>query len=120
MNDSPLIHSQGRPDGAWELKLAGDISVFHAAALQQAATQAAEHAVDVVAECGELRSLDFAAAQVLLALERAVTSCGKVFRISGLSKDLAAMLSMVGLSELLAAAGVSNCPGETDCAGAAA
>ena len=84
------------------LKLAGEISVFGAADLRSSATEAAAEAGNVVVDCGELQSVDLAALQILLAMQRAVVSRNRNFRLVGLSPEMADVFAMVKLEQVSA------------------
>jgi ABC-type transporter Mla MlaB component len=102
MSKKPSISVEELPDGCRKLRLAGEISVIHAADLHRTAIQLVQEECDVRLECGELQSIDLAAGQILLALQSDVSLHGRRFRIDAASRDLAELLRFVGLGDAVA------------------
>jgi ABC-type transporter Mla MlaB component len=103
MSESLSITVEEMPDGARTLHLAGEASVFQAAELHRVAASLGQEKCDVRLECGDLQSIDMAAGQILLALQRAKSLQGQSFSVTRPSKELAGLFEMVGLEQGVAA-----------------
>jgi anti-anti-sigma factor len=103
MSENSSIAVEKRSDGAFALRLVGEISAFHSVELYCVAMQLAGEGGDVLLACKELNSIDLATAQVLLALKKVVRHHGRRFRIEEASADLAGFFQLVGLENALAA-----------------
>jgi anti-anti-sigma factor len=86
------------------IRLAGDLTIYHAAAVQPRLLVALNSGRDVDVLLGEVGEVDSAGVQLLLALRREVDSLGRRCRLTGASAEVAARLSLLGLSGLLDAA----------------
>lgn len=86
------------------IRLAGDLTIYHAAAVQPRLLDALSSGRDVDVLLGEVGDIDSAGVQLLLALHRDVTSLGHRCRLTGAPAEVAATLGILGLSGLLDAA----------------
>jgi anti-anti-sigma regulatory factor len=99
MSEDASIAIEQTPDGAKSLRLTGEASVFQAAELHRAAKSLAEETGGVRLECSELRSIDFAIGQILLALQRELAAEGRSFCIRQPSDEVSHLLKLVGLEQ---------------------
>jgi anti-anti-sigma regulatory factor len=99
MPENPSIVVQKAADGGWTLSLVGELSVFRAAELQLAAQRIAMEDNHVVVECDRLQTVDLAALQILLSLQRTLTAQARGFRMTGLSRPLVDMMALAGMKE---------------------
>jgi len=94
----PAILVRPEDKGRQQLKLAGDVTVFHAAELHQASLGLVQHDADVDVHCQEVQSIDCAAIQVLLALQEAMAGRGRAIRLLNPSAELRETLVLAGLA----------------------
>ena len=86
--------------GAWTLHLSGVVDVSEAGVLHAAAREATrESPATVVADCAALESLDAAATQVLLALQRSLTTGGGVLRLERVPAHVVELWRQAGLHQ---------------------
>ena len=84
------------------LVLRGDVTIFEADRMHEAATALLEHEADVVVSCREMVRLDTAILQILLVLQRELQSRGRSIRLEGVSDGLRELLELAGVSEAFA------------------
>jgi anti-anti-sigma factor len=84
--------------GRQVLKLAGDVTVYQAAELHQAALGLAQQATDLQVQCEEVQSLDCATIQILMALQETLAAQGKTFQLTGASAELQQTLTLAGMA----------------------
>ena len=88
--------------GAWMLHLSDVVDVGEAGLLHAAAREAVrESPSTVVVDCTALDSLDAAATQVLLALQRSLTVGGGVLRLERVPPHIVELWRQAGLHQLL-------------------
>jgi anti-anti-sigma factor len=102
MSENPSVTVEETPDGVRTLRLVGEVSVFQATELHRLAMLLATQIGDVHLECGDLRSIDLAAGQILLALQRVLSSQGRRLSVQSPSKELADLFTFVGLKQMAA------------------
>jgi ABC-type transporter Mla MlaB component len=107
MSENPSVTVEETSDGDKTLRLVGEVSVFQATELHRLAMLLAQQIGDVCLECGELRSIDLAAGQILLALQRVMSSQGRHLSIQSASKELADLFTFADLKQI-AASSVGN------------
>jgi anti-anti-sigma factor len=95
--DRVAVVVQPGAEGRQELRLAGDVTVFQATELHQAALGLAEQAADVDVRCDDVQSFDCATIQILMALQEALAARGKAFRVTGISAELQQTLASAGV-----------------------
>lgn len=83
------------------IRLAGDLTIYHAALLQRRLLDALSAGRDVEVQLGEVGDIDSAGVQLLLALHREVTSLGRSCRLVGAPAGIVATLGLLGLSDQL-------------------
>jgi anti-anti-sigma factor len=83
------------------LVLRGDLTIYQAEQLCEAAVALLQHEADVVMSCHELVQLDTAALQVLLVLQRELQSRGRHLRLEGLSVELREWLELAAVADKL-------------------
>lgn len=99
-----MSHCAEYADADRRLTLRDRVTIADAAALHAEAVRAASAAGDVTVDAAALLVLDTAAAQVLIALQRALASRGHQLRWTALSDAPARHLARGGLLPLLNAA----------------
>lgn len=98
MNDQATITVDRERDDCCELRLGGEISAYHARSLHLAALEVAETDKGAVVDCSAIRSLDYSALQILLALKQTLAVRHLPFDLAGASPELATTLALVGLN----------------------
>jgi anti-anti-sigma factor len=89
---------EGRP---LTLVLRGDLTIYQADELYQAAMALLQNEADVVVSCRDVVQLDTALLQILLVLQRELHSRGRSIQLAGVSGGLRELLELAGVNEPL-------------------
>ena len=84
-----------------ELKLVGRLDVKGAQKVEEAFSQAAQVAKDVVIDCSELDYIASAGLRALKHLRAAVHSNGGILKLRGVQEDVMEVLEMTGFAAML-------------------
>jgi anti-anti-sigma factor len=105
------LHHETRPDGTEALRLAGELTIYHAAELQAAllplADAQANNARDLVLELSGVTDIDSAGIQLLLATRRSLGAHGATLRLAGCGGAVGEALVLYGMADAFAAASVT-------------
>lgn len=85
------------------LILRGELNIYQADQLCEAALALMQHEADVVVSCQDVVQLDVAVLQILLVFQRELQSRGRALHLVGLSGELSDMLELAAVSDLLVA-----------------
>jgi anti-anti-sigma factor len=84
------------------LVLRGDLTIYQAGQLYEAALALLEQEADVVVSCREVVQIDTAILQILLALQRELQSRGRSLQLAGVSVELGHLLELAGMNDAFA------------------
>ncbi len=98
------LEHQPLPGGATSLRLSGELTIYHAADLQQALLPLAAPGGDWALDLSGVTDIDSAGIQILLAARRTLAAHGAAIRLAACGPAAQAVFSLYGLADAFGAA----------------
>lgn len=104
------LHHEIGPDGTGLLRLAGELTIYHAAELRTALLPLAGGACALVLDLSGVSDVDSAGLQLLLALRRTLAAQGATLHLAGCDGAAADALALYGMADAFPAAPAATMP----------